>query len=129
MYPIGMVNVPDILRKENLLGKVCRSSNGDLAVVCKQRIIAGTQSWEGIGFNGHFWRSRNPVIVANSIAEYINMVLSQDPKRREMETTFSLKTKEKETKSEEAIVDKLESSVIGLVFDINPKSISYESNK
>jgi hypothetical protein len=59
-------------------GMVCKSSNGTFGVA-RKRVFDGEQwFWEGISFNGHYWRSRRPIVVARSINDYIRKFVCAD---------------------------------------------------
>jgi hypothetical protein len=51
-------------------GNVCKASNGDLGIVCHK----DGKWYYGIGINGGVWRSRNPIFVAESVAQLLGRI-------------------------------------------------------
>jgi hypothetical protein len=68
---------------ENLVGKVCVCSLGRVGVVVEFKEITfangdKTSLWCGMGFDGKgLWASRDPVILAETLKEYTDRILSR----------------------------------------------------
>jgi hypothetical protein len=72
---LTMVGEDDMDKVINLFGKVCKASNGDMGIpyVLKET-KSGTRYWVGVAFNGKTWRSRNPVVVAECVLDFWDML-------------------------------------------------------
>ena len=55
----------------DLRGKVCRASNGSLGIPFEHKQTRFGKFWIGWSFNGRLWRSRNPVVMADTIGHFI----------------------------------------------------------
>lgn len=68
---------------DNFVGKVCVCSLGRVGIVAEFKEIRfpnGDQAamWCGMGFDGKgLWASRDPIVLAESLTEYTNRVLSK----------------------------------------------------
>lgn len=56
---------------ENMIGKVGICSHGRIGVITGREVLPWGDSWVGIGIDGKEWASRHPIIVANSIEDYM----------------------------------------------------------
>ena len=58
-----------------MIGKVCVCSIGRVGVVTGQREFDWGESWVGFGLDGRgLWSATKPHVLADSIAEYAEMV-------------------------------------------------------
>jgi hypothetical protein len=58
-----------------MLGQVCKCSKGRLGVVLGRKIMPWGSSWIGVGLDGGgLWASRNPVVVADTLFSYMELL-------------------------------------------------------
>jgi len=56
-----------------MIGKVCACSKGIIGVVTEIHATkSGQHIYSGLAMSGKRWQSVNPVVIADSLAEYIN---------------------------------------------------------
>lgn len=69
MYLYANISLGGIM--EDLIGKVGICSHGRIGVITDFQVLPWGDSWVGVGIDGKEWSSRNPIIIANSVEEYI----------------------------------------------------------
>lgn len=56
---------------EDLIGRVGICSHGRIGIITGRAVLPWGDSWVGIGIDGKDWASRNPIVIAKSVEEYI----------------------------------------------------------
>ena len=78
-----------------MVGKVARCQKGVLGVISGKKKSKGQQVWIGVSFDGGAWQSQDPVVVAESLEDYlasnaetpeVHLVLADVEPEEELET-------------------------------------------